>query len=110
MDEVGSLHSMRPLLTEVGGVLFEALGDIGGNDTLFLNILNAPGGALALTLQALTFEAHGTCQGNGTPRISLSLQQDLWRGHQPTTTLGRPHEDNHHTGIALTGPEEEFLG
>ena len=101
---------MGPFFTEVGGVLLETLGDIGGDDALFLDILDAPGDTLALAIQTLSLEAHRSSQGYRAPRIPLAFQQNLWCCHQPTATLGRPHEGNHHTGIALTGFQEEHLG
>ena len=59
---------------EVGGVLLETLGDIGGDDALFLDILDAPSGTLTLSLQTLTLKTHGSCQSNRSPSIPFAFQ------------------------------------
>ena len=42
MHQIGSPDGTRPLFVKVARELFQALCDISGDDTLFLNILRAP--------------------------------------------------------------------
>ena len=74
MHQIGCSHRTRSLLPDFTRELFQALHDIGGNDTLFLDVLGAPTHGFSLTIQLVTLQFHRTCQGNGTPVLTLTIE------------------------------------
>ena len=89
--------------------MLETLGNIGGDDALFLDVLGAPRDVLALAIQLLALQAHCTCQRDGAHLASLPVKEYLGGCRQPHACLGRADQCNKHSRIETARPEEQRL-
>ena len=110
MYQISGSHRAGTFLTEIARKLFQTLGDIGGNDTLLLDVLRAPSHGLALARELITLQLHRSCQGDGAPVLTRSLQQDLRGSGEPTATLWRIHEGDEESGVEFAGLIEQGHG
>ena len=95
MSQMARTSRTRTFLGKIVGKLFQLMSDVGGNKTLFLDILVAP------TQVVLVF--HGTSQCYGLPLVPIASQENLWSGNQPEPALRCIDQGYHHSGIMVTG-------
>ena len=100
MGQMTSTCRTRTFFREIVGKLLELVSDIGGNITLFLDILIAPAQVI------LVF--HRTRQCDGLPLAAISRQQYFGSGNKPQSTLRSINQANHHSGIIITGTLEQL--
>ena len=72
MHQLGGTDGLGSCLEIIDAEALEAVGDVGGNIALLLDVLHAPVDLLALAVEVVAAELHRSCEGNGASEVHLA--------------------------------------